>query len=86
MPDLEKAVHDNFRKVIASNNAPDELDPDLDMVDDYGLTSLNKVLFLTAVCDDTGVSLASFTEEDVAAMRTLRDVTAALSRHSESAV
>ncbi|MFC9435382.1 hypothetical protein [Nocardia sp. NPDC057030] len=86
MPDVEKAVHDNFRKVIASNSAQGELDPDLDMVDDYGLTSLNKVLFLTAVCDDTGVSLANFTEENVAAMRTLRDVTAELSRHAESAV
>ncbi|KAA8888570.1 acyl carrier protein [Nocardia colli] len=86
MPDVEKAVHDNFRKVIASNNAQGELDPDLDMVDDYGLTSLNKVLFLTAVCDDTGISLANFTEENVAAMRTLRDVTAELSRHAESAV
>ncbi|MFI6170350.1 hypothetical protein ACIBCN_26450 [Nocardia sp. NPDC051052] len=86
MPDVEMAVHDNFRKVIASNNAQGELDQDLDMVDDYGLTSLNKVLFLTAVCDDTGISLANFTEEDVAVMRTLRDVTAALSRHAESAV
>ncbi|MEU7140572.1 hypothetical protein ABZ942_14065 [Nocardia sp. NPDC046473] len=86
MPDVEKAVHDNFRKVIASNNAQGGLDPDLDMVEDYGLTSLNKVLFLTAVCDDTGISLANFTEEDVAALHTLRDVTAALCRHAESAV
>ncbi|RDI68636.1 phosphopantetheine-binding protein [Nocardia pseudobrasiliensis] len=86
MPDVEKAVHDNFRKVIASNIAPDDLDPDLDMADDYGLTSLNKVLFLTAVCEDTGVSLTSFAEDDVAAMRSLRDVTAALSRRAESAV
>ncbi|PXX69264.1 hypothetical protein DFR70_102953 [Nocardia tenerifensis] len=85
MPEVEKAVHDNFRKVIASGSGAEELDADLDMVDDYGLTSLNKVLFLTAVCDETGVSLASFTEEDVAAMRTLRDVTTALARHAESA-
>ncbi len=50
------------------------------MADGYGLTSLNKVVFLMSVCDDTEVSLSSFTEPDVAAMRTLRDVVTALAK------
>lgn len=56
------------------------------MVEGYGLTSLNKVLFLMAVCDETGVGLSAFTETDVAAMRTLRDVVGGLARHAGTAV
>lgn len=84
--DIEKAVRVNFTKVVATPDAPDDLGLDLDMVDEYGLTSLNKVLFLTAVCEDTGVAMANFTEHDLARMRTLRDVTEALARNSEKAV
>jgi hypothetical protein len=35
-----------------------------------------------SACDDTGVSLSTFTEPDVARMRTLRDVTVALASHA----
>ena len=55
------------------------------MADSYGLTSLNKVIFLMSVCDDTQVSLAEFSEPDVARMRTIRDVITALSRFAETA-
>jgi hypothetical protein len=55
------------------------------MADGYGLTSLNKVIFLMSACDDTGVSLAEFTEPDVAGMRTLRDVVTALARFAGTA-
>ncbi|GAA3293695.1 hypothetical protein GCM10020295_16270 [Streptomyces cinereospinus] len=48
------------------------------MVDTYGLTSLNKLVFMMAVCDGTGAGLSHFTEEDIARMRTLRDVVDAL--------
>jgi hypothetical protein len=46
-----------------------------------GLTSLNKVVFLMSVCDETAVSLSSFTESDVARMRTLRDFINALAEN-----
>lgn len=55
------------------------------MASGYGLTSLNKVLFLMSACDDANVSLSSFTEADVAGMRTLRDVVTALSQHAGTA-
>jgi hypothetical protein len=63
--------------------APDDpdgatLDLTADMADDYGLGSLTKVLFLTSVCDALEVSLATFTEVDLAGLRTLGDVVAAL--------
>jgi hypothetical protein len=79
--DLEAAARRNLASVLTGVE-PGDIDLDLDMVDAYGLTSMNKVLFLMAACDDTGVSLAAFTEPDVARMRTLRDVTAALDRHA----
>jgi len=83
--DIEAIVRDGLSRVIEPGTVPGEIDPDLDMADAYGLTSLNKVIFLMSVCDDTRVSLAEFTEPDVARMRTVRDVVAALSQFVETA-
>jgi acyl carrier protein len=79
--DVETAARRNLAGVLSGVEAAD-IDLDLDMVDGYGLTSLNKVLFLMSACDDAGVSLSAFTEPDVARMRTLRDVASALERHA----
>ena len=79
--DVESAARRNLAGVL-SGVEPDDIDLDLDMVDTYGLTSMNKVLFLMSACDDTGVSLSAFTEPDVARMRTLRDVTTALAQNA----
>jgi acyl carrier protein len=84
--DIETAGRQNLARVLQPDIAPEAIDLDADMVDGYGLTSLNKVLFLMSACDDTGVSLSTFTEPDVAEMRTLRDVIAALARHAGTVV
>lgn len=80
--DVENAVRESLALVLDLDIAPGDLDLDVDLVDGYGLTSLNRVLFLTSVCDETGVALSNFTEHDVARMRTLRDVTEAVSPHA----
>ena len=77
--DIEAVVRDGLARVLESDTEPADINPDLDMAEVYGLTSLNKVIFLMSVCDDTNVSLAEFTEPDVARMRTVRDVVDALS-------
>jgi hypothetical protein len=82
---IEQVVRRDFIRMVSTSDGPEELDLDLDLVDDYGLTSLNKVLFLTSVCENTGVALAHFTEHDLAEMRTLRNVTEALAKYSETA-
>ncbi|MFI0444560.1 acyl carrier protein [Actinomadura sp. 6N118] len=82
--EIEQAARRNLAPLLDPQITPDALDLDRDLTGDYGLTSLNKVLFLTAVCEDTGVALSRFTERDVARMRTLRDVTALLSPHPET--
>ncbi|MEU8136439.1 acyl carrier protein [Streptodolium elevatio] len=79
--DVETAAREQFSAVLTHDVEPGTLDLDADMVGSYALTSLNKVLFLTELCEATGVDLAHFTEDDLADMRTLRDVTKALSRH-----
>ncbi len=81
--DIELAVRDGLVRVLDAATRSSDIDPDLDMADAYGLTSLNKVIFLMSVCDDTNVSLAEFTEPDVARMRTVRDVITALSKFAD---
>ena len=79
-PGVEVVARDGLARVLEADVAAVDLDLDLDMADAYGLTSMNKVIFLMSVCDETSVSLSAFTEPDVAAMRTLRDVVLAVSR------
>jgi hypothetical protein len=80
--DIEFAAREDLARVLESGPLPADIDLDLDMVEGLGLTSLNKVIFLMSVCDDTQVSLSVFTESDVARMRTLRDVIEALAKES----
>jgi hypothetical protein len=83
--DIEAVVRVGLVQVLESETEPADINPDLDMAEVYGLTSLNKVIFLMSVCDDTNVSLAEFTEPDVARMRTVRDVVNALSEFANGA-
>ena len=79
--DMERIVRDRLVEVT-DDVTPEELDLTADLADEYNLTSLNKVLLLTSVCDDAQVSLSHFTEHDLATMRTAGDVVAALTAHS----
>jgi hypothetical protein len=82
-PDIEKAAREALASVLGCGRPPADLDLDADMSEALGLTSLNKVIFLMSVCDDASVSLSAFTETDVAAMHTLRDVVGALTSARE---
>ncbi|WP_018656871.1 acyl carrier protein [Actinomadura flavalba] len=66
---------------VAEGVAPDALDPDAEMAYEYGLTSLKKVMLVTALCAETGVDLGSFTEDDLARLNTLRDLVDVLTHH-----
>jgi hypothetical protein len=79
--DLESIVRDRVAQVL-DDVAPGELDLDADLAYEYGLTSLNKVLLVTSVCDDAGVDLRHFTEQDLAGMRTATDMITALAAHT----
>lgn len=81
--DIESVAREDLARVLESGPPPADIDLDMDMAGEFGLTSLNKVLFLMSVCDDTQVSLSAFTESDVAGMRTLRDVVTALAKEAD---
>ncbi len=78
---IEIAAREALARVLEPGTESADLNLDDDMSEGLGLTSLNKVIFLMSVCDDTEVSLSAFTESDVAAMRTLREVINALTRN-----
>lgn len=78
---IETAARDALSRVLESDVTPADIDANIDMAEGLGLTSLNKVIFLMSVCDETQVSLSAFTETDVAKMRTLSDVILALAEN-----
>lgn len=82
-PNIESAAREALGRVLESDVLFTDIRLDQDMVSELGLTSLNKVIFLMSVCDETHVSLSAFTEADVAAMHTLGDVIDALARNQE---
>lgn len=82
--DLETLVRDRAARVL-TDVAPGELDLGADLADEYGLTSLNKVLLVMSVCEDAGVDLGHFTEQDLAGMRTGADLVGALAVHHSAA-
>jgi acyl carrier protein len=81
--DIESVAREDLARVLESGPPPADIDLDADMAGELGLTSLNKVIFLMSVCDDTEISLSAFTESDVAGMRTLRDVVTALAKEAD---
>jgi acyl carrier protein len=78
--ELEAIVRGRVVDVLG-DVTPEELDPTANLADEYGLTSLNKVLLITSACDEAGIALSHFTEQDLAAMRTTDDIVAALAPH-----
>ncbi|MFF5336690.1 acyl carrier protein [Streptomyces sp. NPDC013181] len=81
---IENAAREALSVLLDPEIPPAEIDLDADMAGSYSLTSLNKVLFLTEVCEATDVDLSHFTEHDLAAMHTLRDVVESLARHTDA--
>ncbi|MFD9616257.1 phosphopantetheine-binding protein [Streptomyces virginiae] len=82
--DIETIARENLSAALQPAADPHGIDPDVALTD-HGLTSLQKVLFLTRLCEDLSVDLAHLTERDVAEMRTLQDVVDTLSRYAGKA-
>ena len=80
--DLDTLAREQLSQVLRDHPDPVVLDLDEDLVETYGITSLNKVLFLTSLCKAAEVGLDNFTEDDLARMRTLGDVVDALRPHA----
>lgn len=76
--ELDTLAREQLSRVLRDHPDPAALDPGEDLVQTYGITSLNKVLFLTSLCKAAEVGLDKFTEDDLGRMRTLGDVVGAL--------
>jgi acyl carrier protein len=72
MKDIESIVKTNLTKLIDIDVS--RIDIDLNIFDDYSLTSLNLVIMITNICDETDIPVFKFTDTDIANLRTLRDV------------
>ncbi|MEV0193183.1 acyl carrier protein [Kitasatospora purpeofusca] len=68
----------NLQSVVSRNLAQlldvDRIALDADLSTEYGLTSLNLVLLVTSLCEETGTPVFNFTDKDIANLRTPRDV------------
>jgi hypothetical protein len=80
--DLDTLAREQLSRVLRDHPDPMTLDPDENLVETYGITSLNKILFLTSLCRAAEVGLDNFTEDDLARMRTLGQVVDALRPHA----
>ncbi|SDE02691.1 hypothetical protein [Glycomyces harbinensis] len=81
--DLDTLAREQLAQVLRDRPDPATLDAGEDLAETYGLTSLNKVLFLTSLCRAADVGLERFTEDDLARMRTLGDVVEAMRPHAD---
>ncbi len=77
MSSLQSIVARNLARLLDPAVAEaDGVDLDADLFARYGLTSLNMVLLMTSICEETGTPLFNFTDKDIAKLRTPRDVVA----------
>lgn len=54
------------------------IDLDRPLFEYYGLTSLNMISLLMNVCEQAGVQLSEFAEQDLASFKTPRDIVGAI--------
>ncbi|CAM4462790.1 phosphopantetheine-binding protein [Nocardia ninae] len=79
--DIAEFTRRRLAALAVADVTPEELDPDVDLVRSYGLTSLNKVVLLTSVCHRAGVDLTVLTDDDLARMLTLREIVDTVARY-----
>jgi acyl carrier protein len=72
MSNLQSIVSRNLAQILDVD--VDRIALDADLSAEYGLTSLNLVLLVTSLCEETGTPVFNFTDKDIANLRTPRDV------------
>jgi len=72
MSNLESIVSRNLARLLDVD--VDRIALDAGLSDEYGLTSLNLVVLVTSLCEETGTPVFKFTDKDIANLRTPRDV------------
>jgi RimJ/RimL family protein N-acetyltransferase len=84
MTDVEICVRQSILALRdGSVQSPLQLDLDLRLFEDYGLSSLQIISLLASVCDQCGIDLMSMADRDRATLKTPRDVIGALKKLRE---
>lgn len=85
MSNLETIVRQNLYKVLRPRpKSAEDLDLGKRFTQEFGLSSLDRILLMTAVCDELDISLMMFGEEDVANLTTPRNLIDSLQSRLES--
>lgn len=75
MKDVETIVRENLYKMLQHKpDAPAAVDIKKRLTQEYGLTSLDRILFMTAVCEEAAVPLMAFTAEEINSLATAESV------------
>lgn len=72
MSDLESLVKRKLAQLLKVD--VDQIALDAHLYREYGLTSLKLVLLMTWLCAETATSVFNFTDKDIAAPKTPRDI------------
>ena len=72
MNNLESIVRKNLCRLVDLD--VDRIALDASLADEYGLTSLNLVVLVTSLCEETNTPVFNFTDQHIAQLRTPRDV------------
>lgn len=71
---IEERARVRLSSSLASKPAPQSFQLSDNMASVLGLTSLNKVVFISSLCRELNIDLSGLTEEDLAEMVTLGNV------------
>lgn len=87
MTDIEPAVREALASTLRRppGDAP-TLDLAQDLKIDYGLSSLDLIMMMSALCTETGVPLTAFDEDDIAKLQTPGDIVRLLASKSSKAL
>jgi acyl carrier protein len=86
MVDMEQLVRRCLCDVMdGADLRPESLDLSRGLFDHYGLTSLNMVMLMTAVCEEGGIPLTAFTDRDIAGFKTPQDIVDTTTRLARAA-
>lgn len=87
MTPVEAAVSNCLIRLLSpEDGVTGVIDLDADLFERYGLTSLNMVLLMTSLCEETNTDLTLFTDQDIARLRTPRHVAGLIETAGRSAL
>ncbi|NRR32707.1 acyl carrier protein [Oxalobacteraceae bacterium] len=80
MDTIENIVRQNLCTLLQRESShAASLNLDDDLVYEYGFASIDRIVLMTSICEQAGVALTAFDEDDIGALRTPRAIVQLLS-------